>query len=359
MPCRSKSETPLSVDAARVIYYWKYLGVCILLAAVSSSQEAIGSPEPCGPGISVPSMLCGNFQPAPSIAVCVGGTARTFGHHVVYRSLGENLINGFGGLQTNLFAYLKLGDRRGDSTKGHGGLVNSSRSAVEHALGYLKVPASRALIVSGPAGSYGELPVPNCTRYPVFNGTTHGTMPSYQQSLIGQLESREKCLSLIEADEAARRKAGNPKPMYDWVVFARPDLTWYHRVMPWCYWHQRHSLAELQPMRKADWAFIMPRKMALPFLRAPHVKYWACSAPITPDQRVELWQEKHAHMTKFRDTLSDLPCILTREDRPDFPSNVCGRFNVGIKKSLTTICKPATYGNRCNSESEGGVQKAH
>ena len=71
MPCRSKSETPLSVDAARVIYYWKYLGVCILLAAVSSSQEAIGSPEPCGPGISVPSMLCGNFQPAPSIAVCV------------------------------------------------------------------------------------------------------------------------------------------------------------------------------------------------------------------------------------------------------------------------------------------------
>ena len=118
MPCRS--NTPFSGCCSRNIL-WKYLGVCILLAAVSSSQEAIGSPEPCGPGISVPSMLCGNFQPAPSIAVCVGGTARTFGHHVVYRSLGENLINGFGGLETNLFAYLKLGDRRGDSTKGHGG----------------------------------------------------------------------------------------------------------------------------------------------------------------------------------------------------------------------------------------------
>ena len=50
--------------------------------------------------------------PIRRTAVCVGGTARTFGHPIVYRTIRGHVLDALGG-HTVPFAYLKLGDDRG------------------------------------------------------------------------------------------------------------------------------------------------------------------------------------------------------------------------------------------------------
>ena len=82
---------------------------------------------------SVPGMLCAGYASRPPrVAVCLAGGARTFPHALVKRSLRENLIDalGVGSSSLQVFAHLKLADKRGDDRSKFNGKVHATRSQV-------------------------------------------------------------------------------------------------------------------------------------------------------------------------------------------------------------------------------------
>ena len=81
---------------------------------------------------NIASMLCSPSGPAPNVALCVAGAARTFQNKLVHRSLKENVIERLGAPVTT-FAFLKLGDARGDSRVEYGATIQATEEGVQQA----------------------------------------------------------------------------------------------------------------------------------------------------------------------------------------------------------------------------------
>ena len=92
--------------------------------------------------LSVPDLVCAN-TPRPRVAVCFGGTPRTFETPLVHRSIKTNFLDAFGGDLT-LFAYVRMGDSRSDAL--HPDLIVADRPAVEYGLRHIGVPHEHTVI---------------------------------------------------------------------------------------------------------------------------------------------------------------------------------------------------------------------
>lgn len=254
---------------------------------------------------SIASMLCSPSGPAPSVALCIAGAARTFENKIVHRSLKENVIERLGAPVTT-FAFLKLGDARGDSRVGYGATIQATEEGVRRAcrvLGVSQLQIKR--------DSYNAPPdCPNYAVYPTFDEcpTCHVNGSAHQQSLLGQLENRATCFKMISEHERSRGRT------FDWVLLARPDLTWVDAVVPWC----RHVL----PKRVGDWTFWLPREGAEEQLLAPWIDHYACKTPPMSSKTVEAHVRKHTRLLRSRDSPATLPAILTRVHKQGFPLNI-------------------------------------
>ena len=69
-------------------------------APAASSRANASVPEMLA---SVPEMLCAGSAPAPRVAACLAGTARTFERPLVHRSVAENVLRALGA-EVKLFA---------------------------------------------------------------------------------------------------------------------------------------------------------------------------------------------------------------------------------------------------------------
>jgi hypothetical protein len=232
--------------------------------------------------MSINEMMCTNAQPAPTIAVCLGGSSRTFTNQLVFQSLRDNVLNSFGA-KTTLFAYIKTHDAR--NVEGmfsfREQLVNGDVAQVAAVLKRLGAADSnvRILPVTEPLA-----PPPDCPGYPAYNESSNNQLAtqSYRSSLIGQIQSKHECFNLISAHENSTGQR------FTWVMFARPDLLWYTPVPAWC----TISAAVEQGVRKTMWAFLFHRDKAEHVLRDPFVKYFGCAAPFGADgpEMIESWE---------------------------------------------------------------------
>lgn len=236
--------------------------------------------EPPAETLSIPDLVCSFYLPRPKVAMCLGGAARTFSNHVVYRTIKANLIDAFGADAT-VFAYLKLRDERGSvledgvttSRAVHtGDTTDAELFSVLAALRHVGVAEERAIIVPG---NY-SAPYPSCPNYRLaHNGTGVKDSPAYLASLLGQIEARRRCYDLVAAHERRHGMA------FDSVVFLRPDLAWPFAVPPWC----AHNF--LINRKKQDWVWWLMRADAELALAKPHADMYGCARELARGQTVE------------------------------------------------------------------------
>ncbi len=261
----------------------------------------------------------------------------------MHRSLKENVIDRLGA-PVKVFAFLKLGDARGDDREGFNAVIAATTEGVRRAAEAIGV--TRLEIKED---SHNE--PPSCPDYPEYKSSErcpgcHVNSVAHQQSLLGQLEGRAKCFTMITEHE----KRSNEKP-FDWVIVARPDLTWYDAVAPWC----RHSLRK----RLRDWTFWMPRADAQQELFDPWSDHYKCKTPPLTSDPVEAFVTKHTRLFAYRDTSLQqgrgshtLPALLTRFNAPGFPLLHC-KIHLAIGDADADMrdakCTDETSGNVCNA----------
>jgi hypothetical protein len=159
----------------------------------------------CSDDTLTSNVICSSF-PRPRVALCFAGSARTFEQPAVYRSIKTNLIDAFAGTPTT-FAVLKLEDSRLntitalDQIQLQNEVVNTSEARVRIALSHLGVRQQQRLVTSKVLpGTRSQ----SCGR-PVF-ARTPGTNRNNYDSAMTQLNNRQACHRLIEAEE--RRPQG-------------------------------------------------------------------------------------------------------------------------------------------------------
>ena len=234
--------------------------------------------------------------------------------------------------------------------------AHSSRLAVENdpavvrrALEWLEIPPSRYHISEQEAHS----PPPNCADYPVFpehpSLETQIGSSGHRASTTGQVESRFRCHELISRHE---RETGT---LFDWVLFARPDLLWFRSVYPWCTVEQAVEWGA----RRIDWAFLVTREAARLALVAPYEAYFNCSAPFLLTDNQESWEARHVWARdSIREAPSLLPGYLVRDGfRRDNPTFSCGEIDfrgssLGAPGSrpMNNYCATLANENSCNAE---------
>ena len=282
---------------------------------------------PTDASFSFASLLCaGAGGPAPKVAVALGGGARTFSHALVSESIKANLIGGSSGARVDVFAYLKLQDVRGENNKA--AAAPAKREQVERALRRLGVAAQDYVIASGttpepPAcnASQGYRPFVDKAPTPGQGKQTKANRDSF----AAQVTTKKLCYDLIV------RREERQGWRYDYVLLARPDLTWWKPVAPWCLWlnshlpdgaptkgpmrYDRSGGVQLKPVvgfSMGDHALVVPRAHATRFFHEPYVAYYGCRAPFGPGQMVESWMHTHGHMDELVDSDTFLPVTLTR-----------------------------------------------
>eukprot|EP00756_Hemistasia_phaeocysticola_P031544 Hpha_TRINITY_DN16359_c3_g7::TRINITY_DN16359_c3_g7_i1::g.59181::m.59181 len=294
---------------------------------------------------NIASMLCSPSGPAPNVALCIGGASRTFQNKIVHRSLKENLIDRLGAPVTT-FALLKMGDARGDPKKCCSATITATEEGARQAcrvIGVSKLKIKR--------DSYNK--PPNCTSYPVYDERTaeqcptcHVNSTGHQQSLLGQLENRAMCYRMITEHELLHNRT------FDWVLFVRPDLTWFDAVVPWC----RHAL----PKRFGDWSFWLPREHAHQQFWKPWVDHYSCKTPPNTKDDVEHFLMKYTELWDYRHSPLTLPVLITRVMGPGFPTHhgfthTCHynmkRFSADLVHDMDKDkhCNGATSANVCNA----------
>lgn len=289
---------------------------------------------------SIASMLCSPFGPAPRIALCLSGAARTFEHKLVHRSIKENVLERLGAPVTT-FAFLKLGDARSDSRSEYGATIEATEAGVRRTARVLRVARLELKNASHNAP-------PQCSNYPTYRSREecpecHKGGTAHQQSILGQLEGRAKCFEMLSAHEERENRT------FDWVLVARPDLTWWDAVAPWC----RHTL----PKRLNDWTFWLSRSDAAKQLRDPWVDHYACKTPPRTDKPIEDFITQHTDLRRYRHSPVSLPAVLTRVVGRGFPLNIDAEctermLKCGADKAIAASehrCVDETSGNVCNA----------
>ena len=319
----------------------------------------------------------------PNIAVCIGGSARTFTRKLVHQALRDSVLRSFGAPTTRalcakgararactetslslaVFAVIKTHDARGDERPEFGGTVDGDPEAVVRALEWLGVPPSRYRVSGLDQPSHSE--PPRCENYPkdfkaaADSPTTQIGTVAHRASTTGQVESRYKCHELIAEHE---RSTG---VRFDWVLFARPDLFWFRPVFPWCHIEEAVVLGA----KRSDWTFMVTRDEATRTMRTPYELYFNCSAPFLLTDNQEAWEDRHVWPGPGGKAVHDqqglLPAYLVRDGtRAATPMFSCGEidfyaFGASLNRQQFPVpkwyesheCRILADINTCNLES--------
>ena len=292
---------------------------------------------------SISSMLCSNSGPPPTIALCVSGAARTFANQLVHRSLLENFIQRIGARVVPM-AFLKLNDGRGDERAGFNAKIHAEEDATRGAAAAIGVDEHDLIVKQD---SYN--PPPNCSGYAMFgpghckDDCDHMEGVSNQQSLLGQLENRAKCFELMEQHE---KRTGT---RFDWLVVARPDLTWFRPVAPWCL-HKVTGYGKIM----WDWVWWMPRAAAFDQFWKPFRDHHTCEADFKRGDSVEMWSKRHTKVAQMSQAKGTVPVVVTRYDKASMPNNVCGVMNrpelrTSSAEDISPACREWSFANVCNA----------
>lgn len=292
-------------------------------------------------------LLCASYGARPHIALCLGGQARTFPNELVYRSLAAHVVQALAA-HVVLFACLISEDGQPWQVRA---TAAQSATAVRAALSHLSegLEAQHVQLDEGLCSASRSRPgLHSCSGYtrhpdappPGSFGKTLFTA-DYLRSFEKQLDYKLSCMRSVEAHERRHALA------FRAILFARPDLTWYRPLPPWCF------LDWTQPVRKLDWAFLIPRAHAEAALRAPHAAYHDCkrdfnaSATSIEKWLFAFWREEAR--IEWRDDSELLPAQLTRANTRDFA--MCHRFQYPGWQPATQqgLCAAATSGNPCNA----------
>lgn len=241
------------------------------------------------PEKSFAQMMCNDFEAPKDVAVCLGGSARSFPHQLVQRSVKENLLGGSFGVQMTPFLHVTRIDARGDPFRGWHDLFPEWREdQLRSAAHFLNIADEDIKIIDGP-----DFPLPTCTQYkedferreqyeaktlplkdPAEIKNQKATL-TYVKALAGSLSHRKGCMDLISAKERKRSLK------FDIVIVARPDLTYYLPLQPYCLYNLD------QASRSKDWLFMVPRDEAEDQFVKRYKDFYDCKKPFAFDEQVE------------------------------------------------------------------------
>jgi len=165
----------------------------------------------------------------------------------------------------------------------------------------------------------------------------HLNTMGYLLSLAGQLSHREGCMDLIRKEEA------NTKKQFDTVILSRADLTIYGPFKPYC----MYNLSV--PRRFQDWFFMVPRSLADDMFTKLHADFYECRKPLTLDVVVESYESSILAASQQD---ASLPVLVTRENHPDMPNNICEAFTnperLPADPAPGELCGHLTFENNFN-----------
>lgn len=218
----------------------------------------------------------------PTLALCIGGLARTFASALVQRALVGHLQQPLG-METTLFAHLRLGDARGMTGafgKDFSATIVASRQHVLSALQEMGALPQNVVVLEQEAAA---VQPPDCPGRagPAYDRPTgqaqgSGGKPSKctayglacsQHVVDGMLATRGALYGLMEQHEARWQM------LFEFVLFVRPDVVALLPWLPWC------MLPVHAPRKNQDWLEMMPRHLAAGALAKPHDDYYSCRAP--------------------------------------------------------------------------------
>jgi hypothetical protein len=297
--------------------------------------------QPC-----VTKPLC---TPEATIAVCLGGTPRTFKYDAVQRSLLQNVLTSFGGVNVTAFAYIKLEDSWGNARNDVKlGVHVHSEDEISRMLRRLGVRKSRTVPKGADTELAGLQARAPCPGYPSIDSFAKGRSVkddranglSIYKSLLGQLRNRKGCCNLIEADERSHSRR------FRWVMFTRPDLLWYAPLgTSLC-----HLFASPRPnyfYSRMDWSLLLRREQMAAVLSDPFDDFHGCRAPYLPDINIDVYVKRSwnraANLTVHEGFA--LPTALIRE-ASKHPSEGCVSLARCVPPSLRNISALCTKGSK-------------
>lgn len=299
------------------------------------------------PGMNVAQMMCSGYQ-APDVAVCLAGTARSFPHPLVLQSVKDNLLGGSFGAQMTPFLHVARRDARGDAYSGGPDVFPDwSEGEINQAASYLGIAGEDIRIFDGP-----DMPVPdNCTEYEsgyeyrrsceARNDCAHTATFSYLKALAGTLSHRKGCMDLISAKESTKGH------LFDVIILARADLTYYFPVRPYCLYDLDTVEGDnLRGRSYWDWFFMLPRNESERMFVDPYNKFYGCEEPLGVGLPVERYLRTRAGTVAVDPSL---PVIVTR--KPGSEHSLCFELKRRNAALDPRLCPSLIDGNEFNSHS--------
>ena len=249
---------------------------------------------------------CPGGAPLPnsSVAVCIGGFARTWGTEpIAATSFRMNVLEPLRE-RAYLFINVKTLDERGFP----GDLVSTTPSEIRAKIATLGVVPSEMIMNPG---SDTHRP-PACSISPgwqPYDAIAASKREKALESQYGQLESHATCLRQVATHE--RHKSMR----FAWVLYARADLLW-TRPIDVCSLETTLS----RGWRQRDFAVLIPRHLAGAVLKEPRDGLFNCSLQYSPTtfKEVETW--KYALWDRYVDVDTHhqfLPAEILKDGVPD------------------------------------------
>eukprot|EP00405_Crypthecodinium_cohnii_P035115 CAMPEP_0206533530 /NCGR_PEP_ID=MMETSP0325_2-20121206/5012_1 /ASSEMBLY_ACC=CAM_ASM_000347 /TAXON_ID=2866 /ORGANISM="Crypthecodinium cohnii, Strain Seligo" /LENGTH=661 /DNA_ID=CAMNT_0054030175 /DNA_START=26 /DNA_END=2011 /DNA_ORIENTATION=- len=288
-------------------------------AAQAKSANSQSQSDPSSLG----SLACSRFS-SPKVALCVHGGVRSFTHVLVRHTMKEYFVDSLLPNAT-VFAHITRLDSRGDAHQQYAGLFKEvTEEEIRDAAAFVGAIPSNIEVVEGP-----NVEVPSCQTDQ--EGADNVTSPA---------STRNGCLQLISRHE---NKTGE---MFDAILLVRADLTVYVPFAPGCLYDFEHVHSLV------DWYHSLPRSKARLMITEPYEKFFGCTKLTRLRKDVDDYLAPFfgaAHMST-----ANLPVMITRENLPRFPNNMCNMFRnpFALKQDPNPehLCKFMTYANTYNRQ---------
>lgn len=306
-------------------------------------------------------------QPAPAVAFCIAGAARSFATPLVQTHLQHNLISSFGGSITNsrVFLHLKLLDS-GKTVRTAGQSFGQHRentlSSILAALQqpWLRARTAEAILLNGS----GSVPTDmrGCTSVSAacIAQTSTDMWRDYRVRACcsglnvsccvgfrtdGNNEERLVLahLGIGWCGEAIRRYEWQGSMRFDVVVFARPDAVWIRPVPSWCEWPWLRSILACDGPT-CDMAWVVPRAHFDRYSQQHEIHRDCPLPPVTNNHHDR--ESRHVccttseHLLSFTRTHHNATHSLLRSEVLPF-SNYSSKFvrSFVVLRSAKGICK--------------------
>lgn len=214
--------------------------------------------------------------PAPRIAICTAGAARTFASPLVFESWRHNFVSALAGAaDSRVFLLLKtLDSDKRDTGAGHIFRQHHETSfeGLELRLNHpwLARMLADVLIVNGSgappqiveAGRLGPVVQPDDNAWKQWRCRLHSGNDPDEERLCVSILALRWCNQAIRRFEASS-EAPLERP-FELVAFSRPDLVWWAPMPPWCAWNISKALLSFAQRSwvPADNMWVLPRQAA-------------------------------------------------------------------------------------------------